>query len=202
MGAATEAYWASVLAEALGILRTRACPHLVIGSIATAVYLGMEWRPSQDIDLFIPKGEADGLLEAFRDQGYAVYRKEPDWLYKVARPNVTIDLIFVAADTVELDDDLLARAVAADFEGVPVLIPSREDLLIMKAITDTLERKGHWYECLELLQREGPMDWAYLERRALASNPERLLAFLLYARGAGVDVPGQTVKALAAEVPI
>lgn len=201
MGAATEAYWVSVLGEALGVLRARGCPHLVIGSIATAVYLGNEWSPTQDIDLFVPKGEAEGLLEAFRDKGYAVYRKEPDWLFKVARPNVTIDLIFVAADTIELDDELLSRAVTADFKGVPIRIPSREDLLTMKAITDTLERQGHWYECLQLLQ-DGPMDWAYLEWRALASNPERMLAFLLYARTAGVDVPGHTVKALAAEVPI
>jgi predicted nucleotidyltransferase len=191
----------SVLAEALGILEARGCPHLVIGSIATAVYLGKEWSPTQDIDLFVPKGEAEGLLEAFRDGGYAVYRKEPDWLYKVARPNVTIDLIFLASESIGLDDEMLSRAVTADFKGVPIRIPAREDLLAMKAITDTLERQGHWYDCLQLLQ-DGPVDWAYLGRRAVANNPERLLAFLLYARTAGAAVSGQTVKMLAAEVSI
>ena len=198
MGDATEPYWLSVFAEAIDIVEGRRCPHLVIGSLATGWYLGKEWSPSQDIDLFVQRLHADPLLGAFRDAGYSIYRKDERWLYKAARPNVTIDLIFLASEAIELDDEHLRRSRAADFKDVRMRIPAPEDLLVMKAITDNLDRKGHWYECLELLQ-QGGIDWGYLEERARTHAPARMLAFLLYAQTEGAKVPEERVKALAAE---
>lgn len=197
MGAATQVYWLSVLAEAIDMVERRKCPHLVIGSLATGSYMENEWSPLQDIDLFVPGTEAEPLLAAFRDAGYSTYRKDERWLYKAARPNVTIDFIFRASETIELDDQHLRHARDADFKGVSIRVPGPEDLLVMKAVTDKLEQQGHWYDCLRLLRRGG-IDWTYLEQRALI-QPARMLALLLYAQTNGVDVPVGTVKALAAE---
>ncbi|MGH2722119.1 MAG: nucleotidyltransferase [Actinomycetota bacterium] len=196
MGAATEEYWLSVLSEGLDLLEARGSPYLVIGSLATGHYLGQEWRPQQDIDFLLQPGEAELLLEPFREAGFSVYRKDEQWLYKVAKPNVTIDLIFLASEAMELDGKLLARARSAELEGVHFPVPSPEDLFVMKVLTDNLERKGHWYDCLRLIGRSD-IDWEYLQERALATSPERVLAALLYARTDGVAVDRSTVDVLA-----
>ncbi|MGH2688616.1 MAG: nucleotidyltransferase [Actinomycetota bacterium] len=196
MGAATEDYWLSVLSEGLDLLETRGSPHLVIGSLATGHYLGQEWNPTQDIDFFVEPGEAELLLEPFREAGFSVHRKDERWLYKVARPNVTIDLIFLASEAVELDGRLLARARGAELEGIPFPVPSPEDLWVMKVLTDNLERQSDWYECLRLISRSD-IDWAYLQERALATSPDRVLAALLYARSEGVAVDRATVDVVA-----
>jgi Uncharacterised nucleotidyltransferase len=198
MGTASEAYWLSVLGEATGIVGRHGCPHLMIGSLATGSYLGHQWSPAQDIDVFVPRSEAEPLLRAFRDAGYSTYRKDERWLYKAARPNVTIDLIFLASETIELDDEHVRRGRVVDFRDLSIRIPAPEDLVVMKAITDNLERRGHWYDCLRLLKR-GWIDWDYFEERALRHGPARMLALLLYARTEGADVPESTIKALAAE---
>lgn len=196
MGAATEDYWLSVLSDGLDLLGTRGSPHLVIGNLATGHYLGQEWSPLQDIDFLLQPGEAELVLEAFREAGFSVYRKDERWLYKVAKPNVTIDIIFLASDAMELDGKLLARARSAALRGVPFPVPSPEDLFVMKVLTDNLERQGHWYDCLRLIGRSD-IDWEYLQERALATSPARVLAALLYARTEGVAVDRATVDVIA-----
>jgi hypothetical protein len=196
MGAATEDYWLAVLSEGLNLLETRGSPYLVIGSLATGHYLDLEWNPTQDIDFFISAEEAELLLEPFREAGFSVYRKDERWLYKVAKPNVTIDLIFLASEAVALDGKLLARARPAELKGVHFPVPSPEDLWVMKILTDNLERRGHWYDCLQLIGRSD-IDWEYLQERGLATSPERVLAALLYARSEGVAIDGATVDVIA-----
>lgn len=196
MGAATEDYWMSVLSESLDLLEVRGSPYLVIGSLATGHYLEQEWNPMQDIDFFLEPGEAEQLLEPFREAGFSVYRKDERWLYKVAKPNVTIDFIFLASEAVELDRTHLTRARPAELKGVPFPVPAPEDLFVMKVLTDNLERQGHWYDCLRLIGRSD-IDWGYLQERALATSPARVLAALLYARTAGVAVDRATVDVIA-----
>lgn len=199
MGDATPEYWVSVLDEGVALLDRLRAPYVVIGSLATGAYLERPWRTTEDIDFFVRGDDAEGILDAFRGEGFAVYRKDARWLFKAARPNVTIDLIFLASEVIELDDDIMGRSWVADFRGVPLRVPGREDLLTMKAITDALDRRGHWYDCLELVA-QGDVDWDLVADRALAHGSERMLAFLLYARTAGASVPDRVVKTLASEV--
>jgi hypothetical protein len=199
MGIATEEYWVSVLDEGVRLLRRSGCPYLVIGSLATGFYIGNDWNPSHDIDFFIPRARAESMLAEFEGAGFSSYRKDERWLFKVARPNVTIDLIFLASYSIELDEELMHRSAAANFKGVELRIAAPEDLIVMKAIADSPDFRGNWYESLGLVERGG-IDWDYLEHRSLTNGPERLLAFLLYARTAGVEIPERTVKVLAGEV--
>jgi predicted nucleotidyltransferase len=198
MGEATKEYFLAVLAEAVRLMDDNDFPHLVIGSLATGTLLDKEWVPGDDIDFFVRGQDTEAELETFEKIGYSVYRKDERWLYKVARPNVTIDLIFRASESIELEDEMLERSSLVRYDGVSIRIPAPEDSVVMKAITDSDERREHWYDCVQILERH-PIDWDYLCRRALASSPGRILALLLYAQTGDAEIPGEAIHRLAEE---
>lgn len=198
MGDATRQQFVHTLRGSLDVLRDAGADHLLIGGLAAATHLDTSWDPgAEDIDLLIRTRDAVPLLDRFTGAGYAVERFDERWLYKVAQPNVTVDLMFRAAECIELDDEHLAHAVDAQIEGVPVRMICATDVVVIKAVFDAVDRRGNWYTCMLLLQRGG-IDWDYLVQRSLAHGPARLLSLLLYAATAGIDVPRPAIAALGA----
>ena len=196
MGGATRDFYVEVVSHALGLLEASGAGHLVIGGVATRALLGDSLDTDEDVDVLVAEGEADALLSRFADEGYATHRPPEGWLYKAARPDVTIDLIFRAGEKIRLDDEHLARARSARLDELEMPVPAPEDLAVMKAVFDQEDRPGRWYGALQVL-RDCEIDWDYVARRGRAYAPKKILALLLYASDAGLDVPSATLEALA-----
>lgn len=127
--------------------------------------------------------------------GGATLRRDERWIFKAARPDVTVDLIFRAGERIGLDEDHLRRSIPSDIDVVSLRIPCPEDLAVMKAVFDAEDRAGAWYDAIAILRRF-PIDWEYVARRGAEHMPRRVLGLLLYAADAGIDVPQEAVAAL------
>jgi hypothetical protein len=198
MGAATLEFYVEVLNDALGLLSDAGADHLVIGSVATKCLLSQPLDPAEDMDVLIRHRDADKLLDVFSRRGYATHRRDPRWIYKAARPDVTIDLIFRAGESIELDEQHLARATTRETEGIPLPVPAPEDLLIMKAVFDRYDRPGRWYDAISLM-RHLPMDWEYLAQRGRELAPRRVLSLLPYAADSRISIPEMALSRLELE---
>ena len=197
MGGATREFYRGVLTEALGILDASGAHHLVIGGLATRALLSERLDEAEDVDVLIRSVNAEPLLGRFSRDGYATYRRDGRWIYKVARPDVTIDLIFRAGERIELDDEHLARSSIVDLDDISLPVPAAEDLAVMKAVFDGEDRQGRWYGAIRLL-KHFPIDWDYLAARGEMYAPRRVLSLLLYAADEGIPAPDRTFARLTA----
>lgn len=197
MGGPTREFFREVFEDGLRRIDDAGADHLVIGGQGTRILFGESLNEHEDIDVLIRIGDADRMLEVFSRAGYSTHRRDERWIYKVSRPDVTIDLIFRAGETLPLDDEHIARAVASNVDGLEVRVPAPEDLAVMKAIFDAPDRRGPWYGAVSILRRF-PIDWDYLTARGLAHGTTRTLSLLLYAIDAGVDVPARALEKLGA----
>jgi hypothetical protein len=198
MGAATREFYIEVLNDALRIIDDADADHLVIGSIATKCLLSQSLDPTEDLDVLVRPKDTERLLDAFSKNGYATHRRDPRWIYKAGRPDVTIDLIFRAGESIELDEQHLARGTTKEIDGLSLPVPAPEDLAIMKAVFDRDDRPGRWYEAIALL-RGLPIDWDYLTQRGRDVAPRKVLSLLLYAADAGIPVPDEAFSRLELE---
>lgn len=194
MGEATRTYFIDVLRETVDLLGELEVPYVLVGSLAKTCHFEDAWDPGSDIDLLVKKDDAERCLREFPKHGFATHVREPTWIYKVAKPNVTIDLIFWSAGAVELTDDMIARACRCPFEGVEVRVPSIEDMALLLVLLDSEERPGYWYDAMRYLR--AVEDWDYLGRRARELRPVKVLSALLYARETGLHIPDGAVEAL------
>lgn len=195
MGGATREFYLEVFRDTLRILQGAGVDHLVIGGVATRVLLSRPLNEQEDIDFLVRPEDAEGLVETFAGEGYATHRRDERWIYKVARPDVTVDLIFRAGETIEMDEEHLARSSSALADGISLPVPSPEDLAVMKAVFDADDRQGRWYDTLDLLE-QFPVDWGYLVERGLRHAPRRVLSVLLYAVDEGISVPEDALERL------
>ncbi|MGH8946342.1 MAG: hypothetical protein ACRDVL_09340, partial [Acidimicrobiia bacterium] len=126
--------------------------------------------------------------------GYAVHVHDPSWIFKVAKPNVTVDLIFVSAERIELDEGMVRHSVERGFEGLAMRVPSVEDMTMLSVAIDSELRQGYWYDAMRYLKLV--RDWEYLLGRAEAVAAAKMLGALLYALDSGIDVPGTVLDRL------
>jgi hypothetical protein len=194
MGDATRTYFLEVFGEAVQLLERNALPHLVIGSMARSAILGDGWEPGSDIDFLMTKDDAAAVVDLFSAQGYACHVRDETWIYKVAKPNVTVDLIFLSADAIELDEEIQAHGTLATFEGLTLRVPSVEDLFVQNVLLDSLERQGFWYDAMRYLREVE--DWSYLISRGQRFAPKKILAALLYAKETGERLPPGVIDSL------
>ena len=186
----------AILDEAQTALDERSIPFVLIGGIPSAVY-GRP-RSTKDLDLFVRPEDKDAALEALSDAGFDTDKKEPEWLYKAAKPNVLCDVIFRAEGDFYLDDEMIARAIVAEFKGQKVRLVPREDLIIMKVVAHAEETAHYWHDAMALLLTDD-IDWDYLMERA-RHGTKRLLSLLIYAQSSDMLVPDHVIEKLYAEV--
>jgi hypothetical protein len=196
VGGATRDFYLEVLEDAIDLLDQTGADHLVIGGLATRGLLDMPLNLAEDIDVLIRPEDADALLDRFAAKGYATYRQDERWIYKAAKPDVTVDLIFRAGEVILLDELHLARSTTTKMDGVTLPVPAPEDLIVMKAVFDADDRQGRWYGAISLLQQLA-IDWIYLAERGATYAPRRVLSLLLYATDLGIRVPDEAISRLA-----
>ena len=186
----------AILADAQDALSARDIPFVLIGGIPSAVY-GRP-RATQDLDLFVRPEDKDAALEALAEDGFDTDKREPEWLYKAAKKDVLCDVIFRAEGDFYLDDEMIERAVVADYKGQEVVLVPREDLLMMKVVAHAEESAHYWHDAMALLMTDD-IDWDYLIERA-RHGTKRLLSLLIYAQSSDTLVPDHIIKKLYAEV--
>lgn len=196
MGGATRDFYLQVLEDAIDLLEQAGADHLVIGGLATRGLLDMPLNLAEDIDVLVRPEDADALLDRFAAQRYATHRQDERWIYKAAKPDVTVDLIFRAGEVILLDQLHLARSTTIMMDGVTLPVPAPEDLIVMKAVFDADDRQGRWYGAISLLQNL-PIDWIYLAERGATYAPRRILSLLLYTMDLGIRVPDEAISRLA-----
>lgn len=191
-----SAGYARVLLEATATLDRFGIPHVVFGSIALkALGRPRPGVPDEDIDLMIRPPDADPALRALEEEGFVVEETDPSWVNKAKRGGVTVDLIFRTAGEMHLDDQMLARAVPHQVDGITVRLIPAEDLAVMKSVLYEEHRPFEWFDALALVSRPD-LDWDYLVRRAVRHGAQRVLSLVLYARSSGVTVPDEAVDGL------
>ena len=186
----------AVLADAQDALTERDIPFVLIGGIPSAVY-GRP-RATRDLDVLVKLEDKDEALQALADDGFDTDKKEPEWLYKAAKKDVLCDVIFRAEGDFYLDEEMIERAVVADYKGREVVLVPREDLILMKVVAHAEETSHYWHDALALLLSE-EIDWDYLTQRA-RHGTKRLLSLLIYAQSSDFLVPDDVIQKLYKEV--
>lgn len=195
MVGSTEGLFLSVTEEVLGLLEGQ-IDQLVIGGVATAAYVDGGWSgEGADLDLLLSREDAKTALTILGDAGFATEEKDPVWLFKAARPDVTVDLIFRPAGDFILDEEMLKRSRRLEVKGISITAPGPEDLCLIKAAAMDEEAHGHWFDAVRLIARN-EIDWEYLGRRAASHCPERASSLLFFAASVGVSVPEESLRKL------
>jgi predicted nucleotidyltransferase len=177
-------------------LSGRDLPFGAIGGIAAVAWGRPRWDPvSADVDLMVRPQDADPALAALAEEGFdPVETSDEHWLRRAVRAGIGVDLIFRTAGDIYLDDDMLARVVEHDFEGVAVPVVSAEDTVVMKALAFGEQTPTYWAEALSIIARHD-LDWDYVLVRA-RHGVHRVLSLLVYAQSQDLAVPGSAVRAL------
>ena len=184
---------AAVLRDAVAALEEAGTPYLLIGGLASAV-LGRP-RFTADIDLFVRREDARGVLEALADAGFETEETNPEWIYKAEKDGITVDVIFWLKGDIYVDDEMLARAREAEFGGVQVRVIPPEDLIVIKAVVHDEQTARHWHDALGLIADSPDLDWDYLVERA-RHGARRVLSLLIYAQSNDLIVSDEPIRKL------
>jgi hypothetical protein len=181
-----------VLAEAVGAVERAGIPFLVLGGLASSLVGRPRW--THDIDFMTTPTDARVTLQALQAAGFTTEETDPVWIYKAFKDEVMVDVIFMITGGIYLDADMLEHAIARDYEGLPIRIPSPEDQVIIKAMVHAEETSRHWFDALAILGRN-EMDWEYFLRRSRL-GVRRVLSLLIYAQSSDILVPSWVIRRL------
>ena len=187
-----ESVLLAILRDAQDALEEADVPFVLIGGIPSAVY-GRP-RSTEDLDIFVKPEDKEDALQALAEAGFDTEKTEPEWLFKAMKKDVLVDVIFRAEGNFYLDDDVISRAVDAEYKGQNVKLVPPEDLLIMKAVSTEEEIAHYWFDALAVLVHTD-IDWDYLLKRS-QHGAKRMLSLLIYAQSSDVLVPDEPVRKL------
>ena len=193
---AAEAGFAAVLRDAVETVEKAGFAFLVLGGLASSLVGRPRW--THDIDFLVRPDDARQVLEALRAAGFTTEETDPVWIYKAFKNDVMVDIIFMVMGGIYLDDEMRARSVERDYDGLRLRIPSPEDQIVIKAIVHREETSRHWFDALAILGR-AELDWDYLLHRGRV-GARRLLALLIYAQSSDLLVPSWVISRLYEEI--
>ena len=195
-----EEQFLRVLDEAVAAVERTDTPYVFIGSIPTVLLGKPRWAEGEeDIDFFVKREHARPALEALATAGFATQETFPQWLYKGKKDGVVVDVIFRSSGDVYLDDEMLERAVEAEFKGRKVRLAPPEDMALLKALAHSRDTPTYWHDAVGILSRS-EIDWDYLVRRALRHGARRMLSLLVYAESNDLVVPDWVIEKLVSEI--
>ena len=195
-----EEQFLQVLDEAVAAVERDGIPYVSIGSIPTVLLGKPRWAEGEeDIDFFVKREDARAALEALDRAGFSTQETYPQWLYKGKKAGVVVDIIFRSTGDIYLDEEMLDRAIDADFKGRKVKLAPAEDIAIMKALAHSRDTPTYWHDAVGILS-ESEIDWDYLVRRSLRHGARRMLSLLVYAESNDLIVPDWVIEKLVAEI--
>jgi predicted nucleotidyltransferase len=188
-----EPVFRAVVREVVRAIGRAGIPYVLLGGIASTAQGRPRW--THDVDIMVKPEDALGTLEVLSRAGFATQTTNESWLYKALKDGVLVDVVFRSHGGVVLDDELIARSLTAEFQGVRVPVLGAEDLIVIKALVHKEHTPRHWFDALALISRSD-LDWGYLERRAAAHDPLRVASLLAYAQSADLPVPEGPIERL------
>jgi predicted nucleotidyltransferase len=195
-----EETFLDVLDQSTAIVERLGVPYGFIGGIASAVEGRPRWTiRGEDIDLFVRHRDADRVLVALEEAGFATERTNEHWIYKATKDHVVVDVIFRSTGDIYLDDDMASRVQEGEYRGRSVKVIPPEDVLVMKAVAHGEETPQYWHDALSIVAR-ADLDWDYVLIRARQHGARRVLSLLLYAQSNDLVVPQEVVDALYATI--
>jgi len=184
--------------EAAQLLELNGVPWLLGGGLMVSLY--GRGRPTKDIDLFIRLADKNRAMDVLSAAGFFTEETEKRWLLKAEKNGAAVDLVVHSSGMYDIDEECLAHARAIALGGYPFRGFGPEDLLLRK-IHSYSEGRPDWWDAVSIVAGVGPeMDWAYFIDRVQASNPGRVLSFLLFAHTQFPDerVPWSAIRELGA----
>src|SRR3954463_1497451 len=152
------------LDETVAALDAGEVPYLLMGGIASTCMGRDRW--THDIDLFVKPGDAHAVLESLAAAGFETEETFPDWLFKAAKHDQLVDIIFRSAGDIVVDEEMLARAPTFEFMDRRGRTIPPEDLIVIKAGGHAEHMPRHWHDALGFLATACDIDWESLIRRA------------------------------------
>jgi hypothetical protein len=174
-------------------------PFLVGGAYALTRYTGIE-RHTKDLDVFVRRGDLEGVEATLAAAGCAVERFSPHWLSKASSGDDFIDIIWSSGNGVAaVDDAWFEHAVPGEIWGIAVLFCPAEEMIWSKGsimererfdgadVAHLIHEQAHRLDWQRLLDRFGAswrvllahltlFGFVYPQRRA--SVPDWLMAEL------------------------
>lgn len=183
-----------VLDRALAAIEPMETPYVFVGGLASTILGRPRW--TRDLDILVRPDDAERTLQALASAGFETELAQPHWLAKARIGEVVVDVLSRSQPDIMLDDEMLERAVEAEYEGRRLRLACPEDLLVMKAVAANEDTPRYWYDAIALAARND-LDWDYLVARARRAGIRRVLAALLYAQSNDVGVPMAPIESLA-----
>lgn len=187
-----EDVFRSVLGDAVDAIEGAGLRYVLIGGVGSAALGRPRW--THDIDFFVTPVDADAVLTALGHAGFSTERTNEHWIYKATRNDIVADIIFRTVGDIYLDDEMIQRAVRADFLGVRAFVAPPEDQIVIKAIAHDEQSARHWNDALALIA-DCTVDWEYLLTRAMR-GARRVLSLLVYAQSNDLIVPTWVIDRL------
>jgi hypothetical protein len=151
--------------QVFGILNRTSIPFLLGGGFALEFYTHVGRAP-KDMDLFVQRGDLDGIFEILQDAGFKVELTFPHWLGKIFYDDFFIDIIFNSGNGLcEVDDLWFKHAVPGRVFGFPVKFCPPEEMIWSKAFVMERERYDGGDIAHLLLRWADRLDWQRLINR-------------------------------------
>ena len=183
-----------VFREAISILEQEGFEYAVSGGLATEFWTKGVKRIA-DIDIVIREKDSSKILAAFAEAGFESEEMEHSWLHKAHKSGVTVDFIFELANSVVLDDAMLARRTRGGMFGANPLVISAEDQVATLAAVIRRDTIGvQWYSIIDLMANTD-LDWEYVVERS-KEIPLRMLSLVYFALGEAVPVKKGVIEEL------
>lgn len=182
----------AILSESLQLVEAAGVAYVLGGSIASN-----HWgRPAAvgDIDMIVAPPDAKRLLKAFDEAGYETGEKDPQWIYKATKDDLSVDIIFEMEGNLYLDDEMVDRAPMVELHGARFRLITAEDYVVSQALSMKEDTPDYWYNALGVIAKTR-LDWDYLIDRA-SRGPRRVLSLLLFAQSDDLAVPDSVLKRL------
>ena len=166
--------------ETLMLLNRCRVPYVVSGAFALQVHTGI-WRPTKDLDLFLPPEDVPTALRCLRKNGFRCEATDPVWLYKARRNGFFVDLITGMSNAVmTVDRSWIANARPAFIFDVRARVLAAEELLASKLFVVRRERFDGADIAHIVYASHGNLDWKRVFELVQEHWEVLLFALVLY----------------------
>jgi hypothetical protein len=115
-----QAAFREALATVVRVVERAGVPHAFMGGVASTALGRARW--THDVDLLVRREDARPPLAELAAAGFATEERDRTWLFKATRDGVLVAVIFSSSGGIELDEEMAARARAAEFQGVRLTV--------------------------------------------------------------------------------
>lgn len=188
----SEDAFLSTLNDVIETLEDEGLDYVVVGGLAATAF-GVR-HEAGDLDVLMDQQDSERVQKLLVERGFELEDTDLDWLRKVRRSGMLVDLIHEIQDKVRIDRDMIDRAAVRDVMGVRARVVPPEDFVVMEAASHSEDTPHYWSNGLATLVST-EIDWPYLLERAKLS-PRRVLAMLIYAQSDDLAVPNEVIERL------